>query len=154
MFDDLTIRIIIQLVLATLLGLAVGLERERHRKAAGMRTYALVCLGSALFTILSLDGMRALEPSGAYDASRIAANIVMGIGFIGAGLIFLQGNMVRGLTTAAAIWATAAIGMAVGMQMYTVAIISTALVLLTILLFRPIEALVPRVDDAEDADKL
>lgn len=145
--DDLFIQMVTQLVVASVLGFAIGLEREHRRKAAGMRTFALVCLGAALFTIISVDGFRALAPESAYDPSRIAANIVVGIGFLGAGLIFLQGSKVQGLTTAAALWVTAAIGMAVGIQMYNIAFVVAFLTLCVMWLFRFIEAYVPRADD-------
>ena len=136
-----------QLVIASILGFAIGLEREHRRKAAGMRTFALVCLGATLFTIISVDGFRALAPESGYDPSRIAANIVSGIGFLGAGLIFLQGNKVQGLTTAAALWVTAAIGMAVGIGMYGIAVVVAVLTLCIMWLFRFVEAYVPRADD-------
>ena len=141
------VRIVIQLVIASALGFAIGLEREHRRKAAGMRTFALVCLGATLFTIISVDGFRTLAPESTYDPSRIAANIVVGIGFLGAGLIFLQGNKVQGLTTAAALWVTAAIGMAVGIQMYSIAFVVALLTLCIMWLFRFIEAYVPRAND-------
>lgn len=145
--DDLFIQMATQLVVASVLGFAIGLEREHRRKAAGMRTFALVCLGATLFTIISVDGFRALAPESAYDPSRIAANIVVGIGFLGAGLIFLQGSKVQGLTTAAALWVTAAIGMAVGIQMYSIAFVVAFLTLCIMWLFRFIEAYVPRAQD-------
>lgn len=145
--DDFFVRVVVQLAIASALGFAIGLEREHRRKAAGMRTFALVCLGSALFTILSIDGMRLLAPESGYDPSRIAAQIVVGIGFIGAGLIFLHGNKVQGLTTAAALWVAAAIGMAVGIQLYAVALTATVLTLCITWLFRFIEAYVPREHD-------
>ncbi len=145
--DDIFIRMATQLAIASVLGFAIGLEREHRRKAAGMRTFALVCLGAALFTIISVDGFRSLAPEIGYDPSRIAANIVVGIGFLGAGLIFLQGNKVQGLTTAAALWVTAAIGMAVGIGMYSVAVVVALLTVCITWLFRFIEAYVPRVDD-------
>lgn len=97
----------IKLVLATLLGGIVGLERERRDRPAGLRTHMLVCMGSALITMVSM----LLAPSG--DPARIAAQIVSGIGFLGAGTIFRSGNAVRGLTTAAGLWAVAGIGMGV-----------------------------------------
>lgn len=145
--DDIFMRILIQLVLAALFGVVIGIEREHRRKAAGMRTYALVCMGAALFTILSVDGFRSLVSENGYDPSRIASQIVVGIGFIGGGLIFLQGNKVQGLTTAAALWVTAAIGMTVGIRMYAVAAAATFLTLCIIWLFRFIEAYVPRAED-------
>jgi len=95
------------LVLAVLLGALIGIERERHDRPAGLRTHILVCLGSALITLVSRDlaGTR-------FDPGRIAAQIVSGIGFLGAGTIFRQGSLVRGLTTAASLWVVAGIGMA------------------------------------------
>lgn len=129
MMDDLSLRVIFQIILAASLGFLIGCEREHSRKEAGMRTYSLIAMGAALFTVLSYEGLKNF--TGMYfDPSRIASNIVMGVGFIGGGLIFLENNRVRGLTTAAGIWATAAIGMAVGFQMYWVAAAATALVLI------------------------
>jgi putative Mg2+ transporter-C (MgtC) family protein len=98
-----------RLVVAALLGALVGWERERAQRPAGLRTYMLVAFGSALFTVLSLE---AFGPQA--DPARLAANIVVGIGFLGAGTIFREGEVVRGLTTAAGLWAVAAIGMAAG----------------------------------------
>ena len=121
--DALTI--FYQLILATFLGALVGFEREVHGKAAGLRTYSLVALGSCLFTIVSAAGF--LGVSGAYDPSRVASQIVVGIGFIGVGIIFLRGDDVQGLTTAAGIWLSAAVGMAVGVQMYWVALFASFL---------------------------
>jgi putative Mg2+ transporter-C (MgtC) family protein len=95
------------LVLAVLLGALIGFERERHDRPAGLRTHILVCMGSALITLVSRDmaGTR-------FDPGRIAAQIVSGIGFLGAGTIFRQGSLVRGLTTAASLWVIAGVGMA------------------------------------------
>lgn len=112
-----------QLFLAVILGIAIGLERELAHKTAGMRTYAMVSLGSCLFSIIS-QGITGADPS------RIAANIVVGIGFLGAGSIIFREKHIQGLTTAAGLWAVAAIGMAVGFKIYLVSIFATALVLL------------------------
>jgi len=117
-----------QLILAAVLGMLIGAEREHKGKAAGLRTYMLVSLGAALFTILS-SHVGALETSSVVDPTRIAAQIVVGIGFLGAGLIILRKDRVEGLTTAAGLWATAAIGMAVGFGFYLIAIFATVLVL-------------------------
>nr|WP_232369892.1 MgtC/SapB family protein [Prevotella illustrans] len=115
----------IRLVIALLLGGIIGIEREYRSKDAGFRTHFLVAMGSALFTIISQYGFsEALK-----DSSRVAAQVVSGIGFLGAGIIIFQKNMVRGLTTAAGLWVTAAIGMACGTGMYLVAAVTTALVL-------------------------
>lgn len=113
---------IISLVLAVALGAVVGLERETTHKPAGIRTHMLVSLGSALFTIVSV--------SFSIDPARIAAGIVTGIGFIGAGTIFAEKDKVQGLTTAASLWATAAIGLAAGIGDYPLALLVTVLVFL------------------------
>lgn len=113
-----------QIVLATALGGFLGFQRERWGKPAGPRTYALVTAGAALFTILSIHGF------GAADASRVASNIVVGIGFLGAGLIFQRDGHIDNLTTAAGLWATAAIGMTVGVGYYVLAIGATILMLI------------------------
>lgn len=136
---------LLRLFVAAALGLVVGLEREFRSdspRAAGMRTLALVSMGSALFTILSAYGFVAFT-SALYartDPSRIAAQIVTGIGFLGAGAILLHKQMVRGLTTAAAVWAIAAVGMASGLGLFVEAAGATALALAVLELLRPIEA--------------
>ena len=108
------------------LGIVLGLERQRSNKDAGLRTYALVAAGSALFTVLSIEGF----PGS--DSSRVAAQVVTGIGFLGAGLIFRQGASVQGLTTAAGLWSVAAIGMAAGTGLWGLAIVVTLIVLLVL----------------------
>ncbi|MBI2024986.1 MAG: MgtC/SapB family protein [Candidatus Harrisonbacteria bacterium] len=113
-----------QLALATLLGALIGVERELARKTAGMRTFALVALGSALFTTLSQIAASSFIGT-PYDPSRIASQVVVGIGFIGAGIIIFNQQKLRGLTTAAGLWVTAAIGMAVGYRFYQIAIFAT-----------------------------
>lgn len=128
MIDFLTFETILKVVLAATLGMIIGAEREHRHKSAGLRTYTLVALGSALFTVLSVYGFVG-ENHVAFDPSRIASQIVVGIGFIGAGMIILRENKVEGLTTAAGIWTTAAIGMAVGLGFYLVAIFVTVLIL-------------------------
>lgn len=121
-----TTQIFFQLFLAFLLGAFLGFEREWRRKAAGLRTYSLVALGACLFTIISIYGFRETGASG-FDPSRIASQIVTGIGFIGAGVIFTRGDITRGLTTAAGLWLSAAIGVAVGTGMYAPAYFATGL---------------------------
>ena len=116
---------VIRLLVAALLGALIGIEREYRSKVAGLRTHLLVAIGSALFMLLSQYGF-----GGQGDPARIAAQIVSGIGFIGAGIIFYHKEVVRGLTTAAGIWATAAIGLALGAGMYTVGILVTVLMIL------------------------
>jgi putative Mg2+ transporter-C (MgtC) family protein len=99
-----------RLLYAGVLGLAIGLERERHKRSAGMRTYAAISMGACAFGLISMH-------VNAPDPTRIAAQVVSGIGFIGAGIIFRQSDRVSGLTTAATVWATAAVGMAVAYRM-------------------------------------
>lgn len=125
-FSPLTLNIFFQLFLAFLLGAFLGFEREWRRKAAGLRTYSLVALGACLFTVISLYGFHSAAGT-SLDPSRIASQVVVGIGFIGAGVIFSKGDVVRGLTTAAGLWLSAAIGVAVGVGMFAVALFSTAL---------------------------
>ncbi len=120
--------IAVRLVLAILLGGLIGLHRELHGKPAGLRTHILVCVGSTLFTLISIAF------SGEADASRIASNIVVGIGFLGAGSIFRSHSHVSGLTTAADLWVVAAIGMAVGMNYWWAAVTTTVAVLVVLTL--------------------
>jgi len=116
--------IIIPCMLAMIFGGLIGLQRERHERPAGLRTHALVCLGATVFTLVSYLGFS----SGAgFDSTRIAAGVVTGIGFIGAGVIFRQGILVKGVTTAASIWIVAAIGLALGTKLYYLSIIATLL---------------------------
>src|SRR5262249_29680147 len=122
-----------RLGLAAALGGAIGFERELRDREAGFRTHMVVCLGAALFTIVSASGFTDFLDSGdprvSFDPSRIAAQIVTGIGFLGAGAIIRQGVSVRGLTTAATLWVAAAIGLAVGVGFYTAAIFGTGVTL-------------------------
>ncbi|MEK7641135.1 MAG: MgtC/SapB family protein [Patescibacteria group bacterium] len=122
-----------QIALATFLGALIGIERELARKNAGMRTFALVASGSAMFSIISQMAFESFLGS-SFDPSRIASQVVVGIGFIGAGSILSSQNKVRGLTTAAGLWVSAAIGMAVAYKLYPLAIFGT-LVTIFILLF-------------------
>jgi putative Mg2+ transporter-C (MgtC) family protein len=125
------IEIAARLFLAALFGSAVGYERRSADKPAGLRTLSLVALGSALFTIISAFGFDTA------DQSRVAAQIVTGVGFLGAGTILRSDVTISGLTTAATIWATAAIGMAVGSGLYIAAASGTVLVLVILYLFAP-----------------
>jgi putative Mg2+ transporter-C (MgtC) family protein len=128
--------VVLRLALAAALGAAIGLEREIREREAGLRTHLLVSLGSALFTIVSAYGFHAFLASGQSvvraDPSRIAAQIVTGIGFLGAGAIIRQGLSVRGLTTAATLWVVAAIGLATGAGYYSAAVVTTVLVILSL----------------------
>jgi len=135
------IEIIFQLILATFLGALIGLEREYKRKEAGLQTYSLVALGSCLFTIVSFElfNFFLLKSGISFDPSRIIQAIAIGIGFIGAGVIFRQSSGTVGLTTAAGLWATAAIGIAVGVRLYCLAIFTTILALLVLIGFGELE---------------
>jgi putative Mg2+ transporter-C (MgtC) family protein len=127
---------LLRLALAGLLGGLIGAERELREREAGLRTHLLVSVGSALFTIVSAYGFHEFLASGQAvvraDPTRIAAQIVTGIGFLGAGAIIRQGLSVRGLTTAATLWVVAAIGMATGAGYYSGAVFTTALVILSL----------------------
>jgi putative Mg2+ transporter-C (MgtC) family protein len=120
------LEMILRFLLAVVLGAGIGYQRERSGKAAGMRTHILISSGAALFTLVSVYGFT----GSTVDISRVAAGVVAGIGFIGAGVIFrgFRGEEVAGLTTAASIWAAAAIGLAAGTGMYLISVIATAVI--------------------------
>ena len=135
-------QVVLRLVVAAVLGGLVGLERERLEWAAGMRTHALVSLGSALFMVVSIFGFSDIlaEQHVILDPSRVAAQVASGIGFIGAGTIILRREVVKGLTTAASIWAVAAVGLAVGGGMFLAAGAATLLALALLVLAKPLKA--------------
>ena len=118
---------LIRVIVACLCGGLIGLERTKRLKEAGIRTHIIVALGATLIMVVSKYGFS--DVVGA-DASRIASNVITGVSFLGAGVIFVRGGSVKGLTTAAGIWATAAIGLALGAGMYTVGVLCTALMIL------------------------
>ncbi|THF74508.1 MgtC/SapB family protein [Cohnella fermenti] len=124
----------IRMVLAAVLGGLIGIEREWHNHAAGFRTHILVCLGSATIMLMSLYGFSAFvgEPNVQVDPARLAAQVISGIGFLGAGAILRNGDMIKGLTTAASIWTVAAIGLCVGAGYYSAALLCTFLVLVSL----------------------
>ena len=129
-----TVSIVLRLFLATLLGGLVGVDREQKRHSAGFRTFTLVCLGSALATIVNLH---IFYSTGASDPSRIAASVVSGIGFLGVGTIVItHKNKVRGLTTAACLWAVGCLGIALGSGLIIPSIVAFFLIVLTISFFR------------------
>jgi putative Mg2+ transporter-C (MgtC) family protein len=134
------LEILFRVSLAAGLGGAIGIERELREREAGLRTHMLVSVGAALFTLVSAFAWTDWQFSNAsgivFDPTRIAAQIVTGIGFLGAGAIIRQGLSVRGLTTAATLWVVAAIGMATGAGFYSAAVITTVLVLLSLYLLR------------------
>lgn len=135
MINPLELSMVLPLTLSAFLGAIIGLERERIHKPAGVRTYILVTMGSTLFTQLSTLGFSAMSTA-AYDIdpTRIVASILTGIGFIGAGVIIHHSNHeVQGITTAAGLWMAAAIGVAIGLNFYLIAIFATLLALFTLL---------------------
>jgi len=129
--------VVLRLALATLLSGLIGFERERHGRAAGLRTHILVCVGSTLVMLTSLHLLEVLAGRTDVDPGRIAAQVVSGIGFLGAGTIIRSRASVRGLTTAASLWAVAGLGLAVGCGFYVGALAAT-LIMLTVLLLLPI----------------
>src|ERR1700759_5349879 len=136
----------LRLILVVLLCGAVGLERETRDQPAGVRTHVLVGMGAAVFTLISAYGFSGIHGAAPIDPSRVAAQVVTGVGFLGAGAIIHQGLAVRGLTTAAAVWISAAIGMSAGIGFSSLALPGTAVVLIPLLVFRHVRvALLQRV---------
>lgn len=134
--------ILIRLLLASLFGAFIGLERERKDRTAGMRTHMMVCVGSCLIMIVSAFGFSDILGTGhvVLDPSRIAAQVISGIGFIGAGtILFLKHGTIRGLTTASGLWTVAAIGLATGSGMYFAAVATTAIALIILWALQPLE---------------
>jgi putative Mg2+ transporter-C (MgtC) family protein len=134
-------QVVFRLVLAAVLGGFVGLERERLDWAAGLRTHMLVCLGASLFMIVSSFGFMDIinHDHVSLDPSRVAAQVVSGIGFLGAGTIMFRRDVILGLTTAASLWAIAAVGLAVGGGLYTCALITTLLIVVILAWIKPVE---------------
>ncbi len=131
--------LLLQLIMVIFTGGIIGAEREYHSKSAGFRTIILICLGSYLFTYISVHLV-------SNSPDRIAANVVTGIGFLGAGVIFRGDGKVNGITTAATIWTTAALGMGIAMGYYQIVIAATILVLATLLLFSRFEKVIDRIN--------
>jgi putative Mg2+ transporter-C (MgtC) family protein len=132
-----------QVSVAFIIGAVIGLEREFRSKPAGFRTMILICVGSCLYTILSKE-------SNITSPDRIASNIVTGIGFIGAGVIFKEGVSVNGLTTAALIWITAALGMAIGYHNYPLAIVVSTMVVVVLFILEPVQRFINRLHRVKD----
>lgn len=130
-----------RLLLAAGLGSLIGAERERLAWTAGIRTHMLVCVGACLLMIVSAYGFENAKqmPHVVLDPSRIAAQVVSGVGFLGAGSILLRGNSIRGLTTAASIWAVAALGLAAGGGLYVAAVLTTVIILIILAGLKPLE---------------
>jgi putative Mg2+ transporter-C (MgtC) family protein len=132
-----------QVSVAFIIGAIIGIEREFRSKPAGFRTMILICVGSCLYTILSKE-------AGDVSPDRIASNIVTGIGFIGAGVIFKEGISVNGLTTAALIWITAALGMAVGYHNYPIAIVVASMVVVALFVLEPVQRFINNLHKVKD----
>jgi putative Mg2+ transporter-C (MgtC) family protein len=157
---NLQLELIARLGIAIVLGAVIGFEREMDRQPAGFRTHALVALGSALFTIISAYGF----VGAANDPTRIAAQIVTGIGFVGAGTILHHRGSIRGLTTAASLWSAAAVGMAAGAGMLVIAAVGTVLIVVILALLEGVEGVLRRwlgiterpsqLDPADEPDTL
>jgi putative Mg2+ transporter-C (MgtC) family protein len=138
MLPDL--EVVVRLTTAALLGSVIGFERERLLWAAGLRTHMLVCVGACLVMIVSAYGFTpVLRPYVVLDPSRVAAQVVSGVGFIGAGSIILRNEVVKGLTTAASLWTVAAIGLAVGGGLYLAAAAATVIILVILAGIKPLE---------------
>ncbi len=136
------------IALAALLGGIIGLEREWHGHPAGLRTNILVAIGSCLFTILSIYGFPV--KGSAQDTARIAAQVVTGVGFLGAGALFQHRSQVKGLTTAATIWMVAAVGMAAGAGLYFIAVFTTLLTVVVLVVLKPVSDRLPRAPRRSD----
>ena len=130
-----------QVSAAFIIGAIIGLEREFRSKPAGFRTMIIICVGSCLYTILSKESV---------STDRIASNIVTGIGFIGAGVIFKEGITVNGLTTAALIWVTAALGMAIGYHNYPIAVVVTGMVVIALFVLEPVQRFINKFHRVKD----
>lgn len=139
--------IILKLIIAVVLGMVIGAERLFAHKEAGMKTHALVAMGAALFVIFSEAMTEKYINVPGFNPGIISAQIIVGIGFLGAGSIILQGNRLLGLTTASGFWVTAGIGMACGLGLFSVAIISTVLVLLIFILLNILEKPIIKISD-------
>lgn len=146
--DFINLDYVIRISLALIFGFCLGLERELTNKYAGLRTHILVCLGACIFTLISIYGFPTFAPgdnvvvnnaTGIRDTSRVAAQIVTGIGFIGAGTVLRNGPIVLGLTTAATLWIAASIGMACGAGMLGIALLGTIFAIMTLVIIRLFE---------------
>ncbi len=144
------ISVIIRIIFSAILGGAIGLEREVYGHEAGLRTHILVSVGSALIMLTSLFVFDIYKDVATVDPSRIASSVVTGVGFLGAGAIIRYGMAVKGLTTAASLWITSAVGLAVGCGFYLAAIFSTIIVLIVLLVLRNIEKTVLKKKSNED----
>jgi putative Mg2+ transporter-C (MgtC) family protein len=144
--------LIVRLLGAAVLGAVIGVEREWSEQQAGLRTHIAVALGAALFGAVSTLGFQEFDQARARtvlqaDVTRVASNVAVGIGFLGAGLIFRQGHTVKNLTTAASLWVVAAIGLSAGVGNMSMAIVATLVLLVSLVLLRPVRTLLRRRGD-------
>ncbi len=152
--DQAQIDMLVRLAVAAGMGMAIGIEREIREHSAGLRTHMLVALGACLFTLVSAYGFEAIQ-GGALahpEPTRVASNIVTGVGFLGAGSILREGLSVRGLTTAATMWIVAAVGMAVALGMYWASGVTVVITLASLLLLRPLRSKLHEIGEPEDDD--
>lgn len=141
--SSIEIDIVVKLILAALLGGLVGLERERDKRPAGLRTNMLICIGAALFGMIPIYYFN----NSSAEVSRLWQNILTGVGFLGAGAVLKEERHIVGLTTAAGIWAVAAVGLAIAAGLYFIAFSAEAIILVTLLLLRRIEHHIPAAPD-------
>ena len=141
---SLYLEVVVRLLLATILGGIVGYEREHTHRPAGFRTHILVCIGSALVMITSEFIFERYKMSANVDPARLGAQVISGIGFLGAGTIIRDGFNVKGLTTAASLWAVSCVGIATGIGFYAGAILATVLIFITLIVLKKMELIFPR----------
>lgn len=157
---DFALKIAFRLALTVVIGVIIGSERARHGRAAGIRTHVLVCLGAALTSLIGLYSRDVLGSGG--DILRISAQVISGIGFLGAGMIILKNNnMIMGLTTAAGVWTTAIIGIAIGLGFYEGAVIAALLLIFSLIIFarlerrrKSVEVIYVEIDDMYKANDI
>ena len=145
--------IIIRLVVAIVLGMLIGMERLLVHRPAGMKTHALVSMGSALFVIISEYLALKYAGSSGFNPAMMASNIIVGVGFLGAGSIIFQSNRLMGLTTAGGLWVTAGVGMAAGFGLFSLAIIATVLILIILIAMYFLEKPLRRISDNVNEQK-
>ena len=153
-------KVAFRLALTVVIGVVIGSERAKHGRAAGIRTHVLVCMGAALTSLIGIYAAKELGNNG--DMMRIAAQVISGIGFLGAGMIILKdNNVIMGLTTAAGVWTTAIIGIAVGCGFYAGAVIATVLLVLSLIIFarlerrrKSVEVIYVEIDDMYKANEI
>ena len=150
---DLTqqqVDVLVRLAVAAGLGMIIGIERELREQAAGLRTHMLVAIGSCLFTLVSAYGFEVFSGDTPTDPSRVAAQIVTGIGFLGAGAILREGQSVRGLTTAASLWVVAGVGMATGLGMFFASGVAVVITVISLWLLQPFRRRLRHRGDSSD----